>query len=165
MPQNIRWAAAVLVTVAAFTVSTWLCGAVVLPSMLKDPAIRWGLASALGGAMAALAASWGHGFATRARREDPPRTPSGGSVQATGERAVAIHGNPAGDISTGDTRIPRTPADPTARREPAPPDASPAPPPAPQPGTVTASGERSIAISGNPGGNLSTGDHPGEGQA
>jgi hypothetical protein len=163
--RSVRWAAAVWVTVAAFAVPTWLCGAIVLPSMLKDPAIRWGVASALGAALAALAAAWGHSFATRTQDESRPPAPSGISVQATGERSVAISGNPTGGISTGDTGAPRTPASPTARQEPTPPAAPPTPPPAPEPGTVTASGERSIAISGNPEGNLSTGDHLGEGPA
>jgi hypothetical protein len=126
--------------------------------MLEDPAIRWGLASALGVALAALAALWGHGFATRTREEDHPRTPSGVSVHAAGARSVAVSGNPAGDISTGDTGTPRTSAAPSARREPAPPQA-------PEPGAVIASGERSIAISGNPQGNLSTGDQQREGQS
>ncbi|MEU1827520.1 hypothetical protein ABZ502_34580 [Streptomyces abikoensis] len=170
MQPNVRWAVAGLATAAAFAVPAWLGGAVVLPPLLKDPAIRWSLASALGAVLGSLAVLWGHGFATRTRQEDHPRTRSGGSVQATGERAVAIRGNPAGDISTGDTGVPRTTADPTARRAPAPPappaaSPTPAPQPAPEPGTVAASGERSIAISGNPEGTLSTGDHPGGGQA
>jgi hypothetical protein len=83
--RSVRWAAAVLVTVAAFAVPTWLCGAMVLPSLPKDPAIRWGVASALGAALAALAAAWGYSFATRAEEENHSRTPSGVSVQATAE--------------------------------------------------------------------------------
>ncbi|WP_327123588.1 hypothetical protein [Streptomyces sp. NBC_01727] len=163
MQRSVRWVAAVLVTAAAFAVPTWLCGAVVLPPALKDPAIRWGVAAALGAALAALAAAWGHSFASRTGGESSQPVPAGGPVQATGERAVAIHGNSTGGISTGDTGASRTPADLPARQEPAPPAAVPAPPSAP--GSVTASGERSIAISGNPGGNISTGDHPGGGQA
>lgn len=160
MQRNARWAMAVSVTVAAFAVPTWLSGALVLPLMLKDPAIRWGLASALGAALAALAAAWGHSFATRTGEESRPQTPSGASVHATGVRSVAVSGNPTGGISTGDTGTPPTSGGPAARQEPA----SPPYPPS-TPGTVTASGERSIAISGNPAGNLSTGDHRGEGQA
>ncbi|WP_405640466.1 hypothetical protein [Streptomyces uncialis] len=84
-----RWVVAFLVTVAAFAVSTWLCGALVLPSVLKDPAIRWSVASALGATAAALAAMWGYGFATRA----PERGRSSPAVQAPGGRAVAIGGS------------------------------------------------------------------------
>lgn len=167
MRRNMRWAVAVGVTVAGFAVPTWLCGAIVLPSMLSDPAIRWGLASALGVAMAALAALWGHGFATRTGEESSQRTPSGVSVQAVGARSVAVHGNPAGGISTGDTGAPRPPSGPLSRQEPTSAAASPTPPPAPAPApaTVTASGERAIAISGNPEGTVSTGDHLDRGQA
>ncbi|WP_169796051.1 hypothetical protein [Streptomyces hirsutus] len=146
-----------LVTAAAFTVPAWLCGAVVLPTLLKDPAIRWSLASVLGAVLGSLAVLWGHGFATRATATGT----SGRSAQATGERSVAISGNPAGDISTGDTGASSTPSSPPARPEPTPPTAAPAPPQS----SVTASGERSIAISGNPGGTISTGDHHSQGPA
>jgi hypothetical protein len=59
-----RWSAAALVTVVAFALATWICGALALPHVIHDPIIRWGLAGALGVAMAALAALWGHSFAT-----------------------------------------------------------------------------------------------------
>jgi hypothetical protein len=62
--QIVRWWVAALVTVAAFSLSTWICGALVLPPMMKNPAVRWGVAAGLGVAMAALAALWGHSYAT-----------------------------------------------------------------------------------------------------
>ncbi|MFF9727787.1 hypothetical protein [Streptomyces gardneri] len=139
-------------TVAALAVPVWLCGAVVLPPLLEDPAIRWPLASTLGTALAALAALWGYGFATRGRPTTGP-TPSSPSAQATAERAVAIGGNNHAPVSTGDAPAPTLPA-------PAGPAAGqPSAPPAP--GTVSASGERSIAIGGNSSGSLATGDRPG----
>jgi hypothetical protein len=55
---------AVVVTVAGFALATGVCGALVLPPVMKDPAIRWGMAGGLGVAVAALAALWGHSFAT-----------------------------------------------------------------------------------------------------
>jgi hypothetical protein len=58
-----RWSFATVVTIAAFTLVTWLCGALVLPHMLADPAVRWGISGCLGVAVAALAALWGHSFA------------------------------------------------------------------------------------------------------
>ncbi|MFE3558345.1 hypothetical protein ACFXKW_26310 [Streptomyces sp. NPDC059193] len=139
-------------TTATLAVPTWLCGAVVLPPLVEDPAIRWSLASALGTALAALAASWGYGFATRARPATG-RAASSPSVQATAERAVAIGGNNQAPVSTGDapTPTPPAPAGPAAGQPPAP----------PAPGTASASGERSIAIGGNNSGPLSTGDQPG----
>lgn len=161
MRRSVRWVVAVLVTAAAFGVSTWLCGAVVLPSMLEDPGARWGVAAGLGAALAALSAAWGYNFATRTRPGSTPPAPPVPSAQASGVRSVAVSGNPAGNISTGDTGTPPAPSGPD-RTQPVPPATAPAPP---SPGSVTASGERSIAINGNPGGTISTGDHHGEGPA
>jgi hypothetical protein len=76
----IRWTVAVLVTVAAFAASSWICGALVLSTVMKDPGIRWGVAGALGVAVAALAALWGHSFATAER---PVETASHGTLAAT----------------------------------------------------------------------------------
>ncbi|MFE7236384.1 hypothetical protein ACFVAF_38455 [Streptomyces sp. NPDC057596] len=166
MRRNLRWAAAGLVTTVAFAVPTWLCGAVFLPPVVTDAAIRWGLSSALGVVLATLAVAWGQGFASRAHQEDAPPPPSDGPVTASGLRSVAVKGNPTGNISTGDTGVRRAPDGSPARSEPqapaAPAPASPQPEPGPGSGQVTASGERSIAISGNPGGTISTGDQVGE---
>lgn len=155
MGRNIRWALAGLVTAAAFTVPAWLCGSVVLPPLLKDPAIRWSLASALGAVLGSLAVLWGHGFATR----PPAPGAAGPSVRATAERAVAIGGDNRGAVSTGDGTTPAPPA--------AGPRADPPPAPAPDSASasasasaVSASGSRAIAIGGTNTGPLSTGDQP-----
>lgn len=71
-----RWSVAGLVTIAVFAVVTWICGALALPHVMKDPGVRWGVAGALGVAVAALAALWGHSFAIGEptgtnSREDP----------------------------------------------------------------------------------------------
>ncbi|WP_416984491.1 hypothetical protein [Streptomyces sp. T028] len=164
MQQNLRWAAAGLVTIVVFVVCTWLCGAVLLPSVLPDPAIRWGVSSTAGVVLATFAVAWGQIFATRTRQEDPPALPSDGPVTASGPRSVAIKGNPTGNISTGDTGVRQSPEVAPARPEAAAP-AGPvpaAPQPEPGPGSVTASGDRSIAINGNPAGTLSTGDQLGQ---
>lgn len=58
----LRWAVAALVTIAAFAGVTWICGAFVLP--MHDGGVRWGIAGGLGVAVAALAALWGHTYAT-----------------------------------------------------------------------------------------------------
>ncbi|SOE47128.1 hypothetical protein SAMN05446589_0104 [Streptomyces sp. OV198] len=150
MGRNVRWAVAGLATAAAFAVPAWLCGAVVLPPLLKDPAIRWSLASALGAVLGSLAVLWGHGFATRA----PATGTSGRSVQATAERAVAIGGDNQAPVSTGDAPAPAPPA-------PAQPAAGPRPAPPPAPDTVSASGNRAIAIGGDNSGPLATGDQAG----
>lgn len=149
MGRNIRWAVAGLVTAAAFTVPAWLAGSVVLPSLLKDPAIRWSLASALGAVLGSLAVLWGHGFAGRAPATGTP----GRSVRATAERAVAIGGDNRGPVSTGDAAVSAPPV-------PAPPAAGPLPAPPQAPDAVSASGTRSIAVGGDNSGPLSTGDDP-----
>lgn len=79
MKPAVRWLVAALVTVAAFASVTWICGAVVLAAFMGDVGARWGIAGALGVAVAALAALWGHAFATR---EVTPETGSGGDISA-----------------------------------------------------------------------------------
>lgn len=150
MGRKVRWAVAGLVTAAAFAVPVRLCGAVVLPPLLKDPAIRWSVATALGALLGGLAVLWGQGFATRTPAATGTGT-SGRSVQATAERAVAIGGDNQGPVSTGDGITPARPA-------PAPPAAGQPSAPPPAPDTVSASGNRSIAIGGTNSGPLSTGD-------
>jgi hypothetical protein len=59
----VRWLVAGLVTIAAFAVVTWISGVLALPHLIEDPVVRWGIAGALGVAVAALAALWGHSFA------------------------------------------------------------------------------------------------------
>ncbi|NEC84679.1 hypothetical protein [Streptomyces sp. SID12501] len=166
MRRNLRWAAAGLVTAMAFALPTWLCGAVFLPSTVTDPAIRWSLSSTLGVVLATLAATWGQGFATRSQQENTPAPPPDGPVTASGERSIAVKGSPVGNISTGDSGTRNAPARPATATPaaPAPDSAQPQPEPRPEsaPGSVTASGERSIAVHGNPGGTVSTGDQFGE---
>lgn len=71
MKPLVRWLVASLVTVAVFAVLTAICGALVLPTVMKDPGSRWGVAGGLGVAVAALAALWGHSFATAERSASP----------------------------------------------------------------------------------------------
>jgi hypothetical protein len=71
MKPLVRWLVASLVTVAVFTVFTAICGVLVLPTVMKDPGSRWGVAGGLGVAVAALAALWGHSFATAERSASP----------------------------------------------------------------------------------------------
>ncbi|GEB60107.1 hypothetical protein GCM10017674_75900 [Streptomyces gardneri] len=145
-----------MATVSSFAAVTSLCGALVLPPMMEDAAIRWGLASAMGAALAALAAAWGHGFATRTP-QTPGEAPLGRSAHAAGAGSVAVAGDNSGSIATGDITPRAVPAQPPAQWPATP------PPPAPPSSnsTVTASGERSIAVGGNSSGTLSTGDQSG----
>ena len=94
-----RWLVAVVVTVAAFGVSLWVCGTLLLPLWLKSGADRWAVAAGLGVAVAALAAlgcaSWaGHD-------EDSPSD----SSSVPGERSIFAGGDIIGIASTGDETI------------------------------------------------------------
>lgn len=131
-----RWLVAVSVTAVAFAGTTWLCGALLLPPVMRDSAVRWTVACGAGAALAALAAMWGHGHA-----RGGSTTP--GPAPAPGNRSVAIQGSNSGAVSTGDTRVR--------------PDASP-PPSRRGRRTAASQGERAITIRGDNHGTLSTGD-------
>jgi len=90
--QTGRWLVAVVVTIAAFGVSLWLCGALLLPLILKSEADRWVVAAGLGVAVAALAALWGASWAGQS--ED--------SSSGPGERSISAGGGITGIASTGD---------------------------------------------------------------
>lgn len=145
MKPIFSWLIAALVTSGAFAMATWICGALVLPGLLKDSGVRWGLAGALGVAVAALAALWGHSYAT---------TPHGESALHDPAAPAALYG-------TITTRNPsRSPAEPPpirpvlavneTRNEV---NAADSPR-----YSITASGDRSIAVGGDVSGIASTGD-------
>jgi hypothetical protein len=88
-----RWLVAAVVTVAAFGVSLWVCGALLLPLWLKSGADRWVVAAGLGVAIAALAAMWGASWVD-GQSENPSSSP--------GERSISAGGDISGIASTGD---------------------------------------------------------------
>ena len=88
-----RWLVAVLVTVAAFGMSLWVCGALLLPLWLKSEADRWVVAAGLGVAVAALAALGGASWAG-GQSED--------SSSGPGERSISAGVDISGIASTGD---------------------------------------------------------------
>lgn len=79
--------------VAAFGMSLWVCGALLLPLWLKSGADRWVVAAGLGVAVAALAALWGASWAG-GQSEDSSSSP--------GERSISAGGDISGIASTGD---------------------------------------------------------------
>jgi hypothetical protein len=93
MSRAARWLVAVVVTVAAFGVSLWVCGALLLPLWLKSGADRWGVAAGLGVAVAALAALWGASWASGESK---------GSSSGLRERSISAGGDVSGIASTGD---------------------------------------------------------------
>jgi hypothetical protein len=150
MKRFFRWTVAALVTVIAFVTATWAGGALVLPSVMKDPGVRWSVASGLGVAVAALAALWGHGFANTTEAEGSKPPPSGRVVEASGSGAVAIGQDNRASIITGSVRLGSTPA--ASGKPVGPPHRSDA-----ADSSVTASGEHSIAIGRDNTGPLATG--------
>ena len=82
-----RWAVGALVTVTAFGVAAWLAGAWILVPVIASSADRWVVASGLGVAVAALAALWGHSYATK-EHEAPPQPAVGDSGKTAGEGGV-----------------------------------------------------------------------------
>ncbi|MFC8142451.1 hypothetical protein ACFUKV_11910 [Streptomyces paradoxus] len=161
---NMRWLLAGAVAMVAFIVPTVTCGMWLLPALVSDAAARWGVASALGAAVAAVSVLWGQGFATR---------PGGGSgtaggptrsVQATGTRAVAVGATVRGNISTGEGGVPCTNPPVGRPTQGTTATASPEPAAGAAPlGSVTASGERSVAVGDAVVGDITTGDRLSEG--
>jgi len=91
-----RWLVAVVVIVAAFGVSLWICGALLLPLWLKSGADRWVVAAGLGVAVAALAAV---GCASWAGRSDDESSDSSSGPR---KRSISAGGDISGIASTGD---------------------------------------------------------------
>lgn len=77
MKSVVRWAVASFITVVTFGAVTAVCGALVLPLLLTDGSVRWGIAASLGTAVAALAAIWGQSFATSMPAEPGEGKPGG----------------------------------------------------------------------------------------
>ena len=90
---TVRWLVAVVVTVAAFGLSLWVCGALLLPLWLKSDADRWVVAAGLGVAAAALAAL---GCASWAGQSE-------GSSSGPRGRSISAGGDISGIASTGDS--------------------------------------------------------------
>lgn len=142
-----RWLVATGVTVIAFAVPTVVCGLWALPPLIQDAGARWAVASSLGLALVALAALWGYGYASSRTTATPD---TAGTVEARGPRSVAGR-RVKGNINTGDRGVPAT--SPAAHGQ------APTTPPAPTPpGSVVASGERSVATGDEVEGDINTGD-------
>jgi hypothetical protein len=140
MGRAVRWLIAGLVTAAAFGLSTWVAGVLVLPPLMESAADRWVVAAGLGVAVAALVGLWGDSWA---KQRTPSRSANpGGSSIVTGGSLTGIAS--IGDHNTN-TQQPKTDAQPATPAE-----NKPQVPvlPAPDEATV-APGERSIAAGGD----------------
>jgi len=61
---------AVVIVAAVFALVAWLCGAIILPHLLKDPVVRWTVATAAAIAIDALVAMWAYSFAKGGENDD-----------------------------------------------------------------------------------------------
>jgi 2-hydroxychromene-2-carboxylate isomerase len=102
---------------AAFAIPAWVGAAFVLPLFIHDGAVRWAIATAAGLALAALAALWGHSFATAeavaAREPASPREPGGVHntvIDSTVHGPVMQGGDFSGPINLGDDPRGRPPS-------------------------------------------------------
>jgi hypothetical protein len=98
LPGWARWLLVVGLATAVFVVTVWVAGALILPSLLKDSADRWVVASSLGVAITAVLAAWGPVFAdagSRDRAQEPvPVAPYATSPYATSPYAGATDDHP-----------------------------------------------------------------------
>jgi hypothetical protein len=145
MGRLARWCLAGTVTIVVFVAVTWVSGAFVLPHLMRSADIRWLVAASLGVAVAALAALWGHSFATG---DASAAVVAGRTVTASGERSIAVGGDVSGTVSTGDRK---------SGSQPSVVDGAGAAPLA-SPGTIPASERRSIAADGSISGPASNND-------
>lgn len=99
MERISKWWLAGLATLAAFSATTWICGALVLAAFRIDSPTRWGIAGGAGVAVAALAALWGASFASRSEDktgEQEPTRPTATAVECDG-----VHNVIKGDVVGG----------------------------------------------------------------
>jgi hypothetical protein len=100
-----RWCAALAATLAAFAVTAWVAGTVVLPHLVSDHTDRWGIAAACGVAVATAAAAWGCWYATRPAEGTPGHSLAGSGASAAGPRSISVTGDLDGIASTGDNAV------------------------------------------------------------
>ena len=119
--STLRWTVAFLVTVASFAAATWICGALILT--MRDAGLRWTIAGSLGVAVAALAALWGHSYATAGHHEPVAGTTSSRPADTGGGNNISggtFHGPvvQARDITVRDPTGSAASEPVTARRPP-----------------------------------------------
>lgn len=109
---TLRWSVAVLVTIAAFAAATWVSGALALT--MRDAGVRWGIAGRLGVAVAALAALWGHSYATDEHQSDTAKAFSDPATAGTTNNKISwgiFHGPVIQSRDIGTPNLTRPAAD------------------------------------------------------
>ena len=70
MKNIVRGTLAVVIVAAVFALVTWLCGAIILPDVLKDVVVRWTVATAAAIAVDALVAMWAYSIGKGGENDD-----------------------------------------------------------------------------------------------
>jgi hypothetical protein len=91
MKNVARGTFAVIIVAAVFALLAWLCGAIILPNVLKDPGVRWTVATAAAIAVDALVAVWAYSFGKRGENNGTGTVKTGaGRTKNSIKRAVIL---------------------------------------------------------------------------
>ena len=99
-----RWGVAFLAVIAAVAVPVWLCEALILPHVIKDPGVRWGVATAPGLAVATFVGLWAYDYVKRAADGDPAErdaSAEGGTPRPARSGRGATRNSIKGGLFTG----------------------------------------------------------------
>lgn len=90
MKNITRGALAVVIVAAGFALVAWLCGEIILPSALKDPVVRWTVATAAAIAVDALIAIWAYSFAKGGENDTEAAKTRAGRTKNSIKKAVIL---------------------------------------------------------------------------
>lgn len=105
--QPARWTVGGLVTVAAICAATWICGALILPIVMKSHSNQWSVArliAAFTGIVALFSYRWGFATARRSADESPRKITiarPGAKVTVAPRQRIAVTGSP-GAVAVGE---------------------------------------------------------------
>src|SRR5712691_117142 len=91
MTNMARGALAFFMVAAVFALVTWLCGAIILPDVLRDPVVRWTVSTAAAIAIDAFVAIWAYSF-SKGNENDETGTakPGAGRTRNLIKKAVIL---------------------------------------------------------------------------
>jgi hypothetical protein len=99
-----RWGVAFLAVIAAVAVPVWLCEALILPHVIKDPGVRWGVATAPGLAVATFVGLWAYDYVKRAtddKSAEHDESPAGGTPRPASTGRGTTKNSIKGGLFTG----------------------------------------------------------------
>ena len=91
MKNIARGTFAVVIVAAVFALVAWFCGAIILPHVLKDPVVRWTVATAAAIAVDALVAMWAYSLVKGGENDDTGAVKTGaGRTKSSIKKAVIL---------------------------------------------------------------------------